>query len=157
MIQYPVTGHATVEIAEAVAIYWEKIGVKVKRLPVDQGTQRTRQLGRKNDGFAFPVWRLFNDEEAINMDPLYSSWSTGLIAMFEYPEVDDLIKKASSEANKEKRLAIVLKLHETIYENYFQVPISLEHAIIGVGSRIGEWPTLLGDPYLSRFEHIKLK
>lgn len=157
MVQFAATGQSYIEVAEAVAIYWEKIGIKVKRLPMDQPAHRTRQLGRKNAGVAFPVSRNFYDEDSINMNTHYSSTSTAQNVLFEYPQIDNLVVKASSEVNKEKRMAMAYEMHKIMYENYYAVPVSLVHMTIGVTKRIGDWQTLTGDPFISRFEYIKLK
>ncbi|MBI4331375.1 MAG: hypothetical protein HY673_08855 [Chloroflexi bacterium] len=157
MVLFPSTGHATREVAEAVAIYWEKIGIRVKRLPVDQATHRTRQVGRKNAGFAYPAYRNFYDEEFVGGASAYLSDGAGLNQMFEYPELDRLIKSAATELDQGKRLAIALEFHKKIYENYYAVPVSVENMPIAVGKRLGEWPIILGDSWLGNFERIKLK
>ncbi|MBI4331187.1 MAG: hypothetical protein HY673_07900 [Chloroflexi bacterium] len=157
MVQFAATGHAAVEIAEAVAIYWEKIGVRVKRMPMDQATFRTRQVGWRNAGFAYPVWRSFYDEEVLGGGASYTSAGTGLSKMFEYPEMDSLFAKASSELDREKRLAMEREFHRIMYENYYVVPVSLEHMTIAVGKRIGEWQTVLSDAWLGNFEYVKVK
>ncbi|MBI4331075.1 MAG: ABC transporter substrate-binding protein [Chloroflexi bacterium] len=157
MIQFASTGHASREIAEAVAIYWEKIGIKVKRLPMDQATHRTRQVGRKNAGFAYPAWRTYADEGTLGIVSYWSTKATGLGLQFEHPQVEELIARAQAEPDKEKRLAIIREIYKIIYENYLAVPISLEHIAIAASKKVGDWPTLTGDAWLSRFEHIKLK
>ncbi|MBI4332932.1 MAG: ABC transporter substrate-binding protein [Chloroflexi bacterium] len=157
MVQFAATGHATREIAEAVATYWEKIGIKVKRLPMDQPTHRTRQIGRKNAGSAYPAYRNFSDEEAVNFDTAWGSKSTGMNFLFESAQLDAATAKAGSELNRDKRLALVREIHRDMYENYYTVPVSVEHMTMGVSKRIGEWPTLTGDPFVSSFENIKLK
>ncbi|MBI4331192.1 MAG: hypothetical protein HY673_07925 [Chloroflexi bacterium] len=157
MIQFASTGHATREVAESVAIYWEKIGVKVKRLPMDQGAHRDRQTGRKNAGFAYPAWRTYADEGTLGIDSYWSTKSTGLGLQFEHPQVQELIAKAQAESDKDKRMAVIREIHKIIYDNYLAVPVSLEHMPIAVGKRIGDWQTLTGDAWLSRFEYIKLR
>ncbi|MBI4333000.1 MAG: ABC transporter substrate-binding protein [Chloroflexi bacterium] len=157
MVQFTATGHASVEIAEAVAIYWEKIGIRVKRLPMDQPAHRTRQVGRKNAGVAFPVWRSFYNEEAVNVDRHFTSRGTALNTLFEYPEIDGLLGKAVSEMNTERRMAMTKEFHKLMYDGYLAVPVSLEHMAIGAGKKIGEWQVLTADPFLYRSEFIKLK
>lgn len=158
MIEYPQAGHATVEVAEAVATYWEKIGLKVTRQQMDNATFRTRQLGRKNSGLAFGTYRVFSDAEMIGALSYFSSKGTGMQLMFEYPETDALIDKATAEMNPQKRADLEREFHKKIYDGYYAVPISLEHATLAVNSkRIGEWATLTGDLYPGRFEYIKLR
>ncbi|MBI4334841.1 MAG: hypothetical protein HY673_26600 [Chloroflexi bacterium] len=157
MVQFASTGHSTEEIAEAVSIYWEKIGIKVKRQPIDLTAQRSRQLARRNAGVAFPAWRNTWDDEMIGVTSFYWSKSTALGLQFEYSAIDALIDKGLAEADFAKRQKINYDFHKLIYDNYYSVPVSLEHMPVGVGKRIGEWRMLTGNPFLYGFENIKLK
>ncbi|MBI4334836.1 MAG: hypothetical protein HY673_26575 [Chloroflexi bacterium] len=157
MLQFPASGHSTRELAEAVSIYWEKIGIKVTRQQIDLATHRTRQTGRKNAGFAFPAWRNTWDDEMIGAASFFWSKSTGFNIQFEYPELDDLIAKGTNEPDFEKRQKINYEFHKKIYDNYYSVPITREHMTLGVSKRIGDWPLLMANPFVTGYEHIKLK
>ncbi|MBI4334525.1 MAG: hypothetical protein HY673_24985 [Chloroflexi bacterium] len=63
----------------------------------------------------------------INATAYYTSKSTGMNIFFEYPEIDDLVAKGTSEPDFEKRQKINYEFHKKIYENYYSVPVSLEH------------------------------
>ncbi|MBI4330935.1 MAG: hypothetical protein HY673_06620 [Chloroflexi bacterium] len=151
------TGHATREVGEAVAIYWEKIGIKVKRLPIDYAAHRDRQAGRKYAGIVYPVYRNYAAEEMMNPNSWYTSQSIAANFQFAYPQIDDLAKRGLTEVNTGKRLALAYEMHKIMYENYYSVPVSLENMTVGVGKRIGEWPRLESDAFLTNFEYIKLK
>ncbi|MBI4331709.1 MAG: hypothetical protein HY673_10560 [Chloroflexi bacterium] len=157
MVQFPMSGHATREIAEAVSTYWEKIGIRVKRLPMDQPAHRQRQNEFRNAGVAFPVYRNGVDEEMMGPQSFFSSKSAGMNIQFEYSELDALIAKGTSELNKEKRLAIAYDFHKFMYENYLAVPVTVENMPYVVGKRVGEYRTLTGDPFLMSLEYLKLK
>ncbi|MBI4334850.1 MAG: ABC transporter substrate-binding protein [Chloroflexi bacterium] len=157
MILFPSTGHATKEIGEAVASYWEKIGISVKRLTMDQATHRTRQIGRRNAGFAFPAYRNTYSDDMISGTAFYGSKSTGMNQQFEHARIDDFITRATAELNVDKRMQIEYEFHKFVYDNYLTVPISIEHFPLAVTKRIGDWPSLSGDPYLNNFEYVKLK
>ncbi|MBI4333914.1 MAG: ABC transporter substrate-binding protein [Chloroflexi bacterium] len=157
MVLFASTGHATREIGEAVATYWEKIGVRVKRLPMDQPAHRDRQIGRKNAGVAYPMYRNGVDEEMIGPASFFRSNSTGMNIQFEYPEIDELLTKGTTELNREKRMAIAYEFHKFIYDNYLAVPVSVENTPYVVSRRVGDYKPLTGDPSLMRLEYLKLK
>ncbi|MBI4333796.1 MAG: ABC transporter substrate-binding protein [Chloroflexi bacterium] len=156
MVQFP-SDHATMDVSEAVAIYWEKIGVRVKRLRVDSATHRSNQVGRKNAGRAYPVWTNFYDEGLVGFAPIMRSNATGTNLMYEYPELDAMLDKVLAEADTAKRLALARGVYKKLYDNYYAVPVSLESMPVAVSKRIGEWKLTFADAWLGNFYRIKLK
>ncbi|MBI4331071.1 MAG: ABC transporter substrate-binding protein [Chloroflexi bacterium] len=156
MVQFP-SAHATLDISEAVAIYWEKIGIKVKRLRLDAPTHRTRQLGRKNAGVAYPVWTNYYDEGLVGFAPIMRSNATGTNPMYEYPELDAMLEKVLAQVDPVKRLSLAREVQKKLYENYYAVPVSLESMPVAVSKRIGEWKLTFSDAWLGNFHRIKLK
>jgi peptide/nickel transport system substrate-binding protein len=143
------------DVGEAVATYWEKIGLKVKRRPVDraifQADFRARAYAGVALAYAGPVvapepWELF-------VRIAYSKASGHLLV--EHPVLDTLIERLSTEASVEQRRRIMREeLGPWLYEYMPAVSIGATHSIAGVGPRVGEWPLIPGHMGLHNWESV---
>jgi peptide/nickel transport system substrate-binding protein len=141
------------DLAEAVSIYWENIGIKVKRVRMDYGTFRKAMMKRKHktawvygSGWyaepIVPAWRLSNYKRPFN---------TG--ADHEY--TNDIAERAAVEVDSEKRLKLTRQWGEFAHTNYLTVPLIGKPSIWALSKRVGkDWPVILGDGYdFQQLEH----
>jgi peptide/nickel transport system substrate-binding protein len=143
------------DVGEAVATYWEKVGLRVKRRPVDravfQADFRARAYAGVALAYAGPVvapepWELF-------VRIAYSKASGHLLV--EHPTLDAFIERLASEASVEERARIMREeLGPWLYEHMPAVSIGATHSIAGVGPRVGEWPLIPGHMGLHNWEYV---
>lgn len=143
------------DVGEAVATYWEKVGLKVKRRPVDRAVFQADFRARAYPGvalaYAGPVvapepWELF-------IRIAYSKASGHLLV--EHPTLDAFIERLASEASVEERARIMREeLGPWLYEYMPAVSIGATHSIAGVGARVGEWPLIPGHMGLHHWEYV---
>ena len=143
------------DVGEAVATYWEKAGLRVKRRPVDraifQADFRARSYAGVALAYAGPVvapepWELF-------VRIAYSKASGHLLV--EHPTLDTFIERLASEASVEERVRVMREeLGPWLYEQMPAVSIGATHSIAGVGPRVGEWPLIPGHMGLHNWEYV---
>jgi peptide/nickel transport system substrate-binding protein len=59
--------------------------------------------------------------------------------------------------DKKRREAMLHKIQQLMYDKAMFAPIVEPALLTGVGSRLGEIPTITGHPYFSPYEDLKLK
>jgi peptide/nickel transport system substrate-binding protein len=143
------------DVGEAVATYWEKVGLKVKRRPVDravfQADFRARAYAGVALAYAGPVvapepWELF-----VRIG--YSKASGHLLV--EHPTLDAFIERLAAEASAEERVRIMREeMGPWLYEYMPAVSIGATHSIAGVGPRVGDWPLIPGHMGLHNWEYV---
>jgi ABC-type transport system substrate-binding protein len=143
------------DVGEAVATYWEKVGLKVKRRPVDRAIFsadfRKRSYAGVALAYAGPIiapepWELF-------VRLAYSKAAAHL--MLEHPTLDAFIERLGAEPSAEERVRIMREeLGPWLYEYVPAVSIGATHSIVGVGPRVGEWPLIPGHMGLHNWEYV---
>jgi peptide/nickel transport system substrate-binding protein len=143
------------DVGEAVATYWEKVGLKVKRRPVDRAIFsadfRKRSYAGVALAYAGPLiapepWELF-------VRLAYSKAAAHLL--LEHPTLDAFIERLGAEPSYEERVRIMREeLGPWLYEYVPAVSIGATHSIVGVGPRVGEWPLIPGHMGLHNWEYV---
>src|SRR5215813_11715913 len=143
------------DVGEAVATYWEKVGLKVKRRPVDRAVFsadfRARAYAGVTLAYAAPVVGPEPWEALIRGG--HSKASVHLFA--EHPQLDTFIDRLSIEPDQAERVRILRdEMIPWLYEYVPGVAIGAAHAIIGVGPRVGEWPLIPGHMGFHNWEYV---
>ena len=143
------------DVGEAVATYWEKLGIKVKRRPVDRAVFsadfRARAYAGVTLAYAAPVVGPEPWEALIRGG--HSKASVHLFA--EHPQLDTFIDRLSIEPDQAERVRILRdEMIPWLYEYIPGVAIGAAHAIIGVGPRVGEWPLIPGHMGFHNWEYV---
>jgi peptide/nickel transport system substrate-binding protein len=143
------------DVGEAVATYWEKIGLKVKRRPVDRAVFsadfRARSYAGVTLAYAGPIiapepWELF-------VRIAYTKAAADLL--LEHPMLDAFIDRLGAEPSYEERVRIMRdELGPWLYEYIPAVSIGATHSIVGVGPRVGQWPLIPGHMGLHNWEYV---
>jgi peptide/nickel transport system substrate-binding protein len=143
------------DVGEAVATYWEKVGVKVKRRPVDRavfaGDFRARSYPGVVLAYAGPIiapepWELFyrisHSKAAVHL-------------LIEHPKLDAFIDRLGAEPSVAARTKIMREeLGPWLYEYMPGVAIGATHSIAGIGSKVGDWPLIPGHMGLHNWEYV---
>jgi peptide/nickel transport system substrate-binding protein len=143
------------DVGEAVATYWEKVGIKVKRRPVDravfQADFRARAYAGVTLAYSGPLiapepWELL-------MVLAHSKATAMLLA--EHPRLDEIIDRLATEPSYDERVRIMRQdLGPWLYEYMPAVSIGVTHSIVGVGPKVGEWPLIPGHMGLHNWEYV---
>ena len=143
------------DVGEAVATYWEKIGLKVKRRPVDRavfaGDFRARSYPGVALAYAGPIiapepWELF---------ARIAQTKSAVHLLVEHPKLDGFIERLGTEANPTERARIMREeMGPWLYEYLPGVSIAAAHSIAGVGPKVGEWPLIPGHMGIHNWEFV---
>ena len=143
------------DVGEAVATYWEKIGLKVKRRPVDRavfaGDFRKRSYPGVALAYAGPIiapepWELFariaHSKAAVHL-------------LFEHPKLDAFLDRLGAEPSAAERTRIMRdEMGPWLHEYMPAITIAATHSIAGVGPKVGEWPLIPGHMGLHNWEFV---
>jgi len=143
------------DVGEAVATYWEKVGLKVKRRPVDRAVFasdfRKRSYSGVTVAYAGPIiapepWELFarvaHTKSAVHL-------------LVEHPKLDGFIDRLSAEPSAAERTRIMREeMGPWLYDYMPGVAIAATHSIAGVGAKVGDWPLIPGHMGLHNWEYV---
>ena len=143
-------------LGEAVAMYWEKIGLKVKRLPEDFTTLRPRMFARKvKECWVFGLgW----ETEPIIGLAISGRSKSQYFTEAEHPWTDEMISKVSAEMDSKKRHEMTRQIGQFSYENYLTIPLVAKENVWAVSKRVGDWLLIPGMNYDSQLlEYVTYK
>ena len=143
------------DVAEGVAGYWEAIGIKVSRMPMDFTTQfRVKMADRTTGGFAWILANTIKDDPLPDMRNLFSK--SGAIASLHDPEIDKYIIAASAEPDDAKRAALGKTLGKYIIDTRIGLPLFGVNGVWGASAKVKSWDNILGFAFLNGVETITL-
>ena len=124
-------------MAEAVALYWQDIGVNATIEPVDWPSLRTQWTeGAANDYVwthrGFPFASAANGLEAGFMQD-------SLFASFTSPELEAMIQQFSQEQDTDTRTQLFTDIGQYLRDEAAAVFIALANEPYGVSDKVGEW------------------
>jgi peptide/nickel transport system substrate-binding protein len=158
MLLMPWPGRAEmVDVAEAVAGYWEKnLGLKVKRSPIDFATWAP-QVGRPRN----LAWRAgahgFTPRPIAEPVVSMATWGfsqSSYMTFAETAEFDAQYDKILGEADRAKRVRLYHDLAQMMYKGYYAVPIAGVPALYAYNPKVlKSWPLPPGDAYAQGYEY----
>jgi len=146
------------DVGEAVATYWEKIGIRVKRRPVDRAVFAADFRARAYPGvtvaYASPV---VGPELWDNL--IRISHSKAAVQLFiEHPKLDDFLDRLATEPSYDKRVKIMRdEMGPWMYDYVPAVAIGAAHNIAAVGPKVGDWPLIPGHMGFHNWEYVTRK
>jgi peptide/nickel transport system substrate-binding protein len=133
------------DVGEAVATYWEKVGLKVKRRPVDRAVFSADFRARSYPGVALAYAGPLIAPEPWELFARIAQTKSAVHLLVEHPKLDALIERLGSEPSAAARTRIMREeLGPWLYEYLPAVAIGATHAIAGVGPKVGDWPLIPG-------------
>jgi peptide/nickel transport system substrate-binding protein len=143
------------DVGEAVATFWEKLGIKVKRRPVDRAVFAADFRARTYAGVALAFAASFLAPEPWEQLMIGSHSKAGAMLLVEHPQLDELLDRLAAEPSSEVRVRIMREeLGPWLYEYMPVVSIGPTHLISAVGPRVGEWPLIPGHAGLHNWEYV---
>jgi peptide/nickel transport system substrate-binding protein len=143
------------DVGEAVATYWEKVGVKVKRRPVDRAVFAADFRARAYSGVTLAYASPLVAPEP--WEVLYRGGYTkaALNLFVEHPKLDEFIDRLAVQPNYAERVRIMRDEMAPWLQEYTPgVAIGSTHAIMGVGPKVGEWPIIAGHMGFHNWEYV---
>jgi peptide/nickel transport system substrate-binding protein len=146
------------DVGEAVATYWEKIGIRVKRRPVDRAVFSADFRARAYSGVTLAYASPLVAPEM--WEVLYrGAYTKAALNLFvEHPKIDEYIDRLAVQPNYQERVRIMRdEMGPFLYEYIPGVAIGAAHAIAGVGPKVGEWPLIAGHMGFHNWEYVTRK
>jgi ABC-type transport system substrate-binding protein len=140
------------DIMEAVALDWEKVGIKVRRAPEMFSAflpkNRTRKTNKTHWLYGAPPF----DEPGLAWQRC--AHTKGAFALLNEGLYEKEIDAAVAEMDAEKRAQMTHALGQKLYENYHGVMIGMKNVTWAVSKKVGEWQTLVYVPLENNYEYI---
>ena len=140
--------------AEAVVNGLQSIGIRARLRPMERASfykadqeKQFKHLVRVGSGAA--------GNAATRIEAFVISG--GIRAYGGYPDIDALFRDQAGEMDPKRREVLLHRIQQLMYERAMFAPIVEQAALIGVGPRLAEVPTITGHPFISPYEDLKLK
>jgi peptide/nickel transport system substrate-binding protein len=126
--------------AEAVAGYWEKIGVRSKLIPVDYPAFRKQWVDRKVPG-AMGYYNIANRDwigtYALLEKQAYTP--SKLNDTVNDPEIDGMIAQVMRQTDREKINALMRNIFTRLRSEHYGVPVVYVHSPYATSKTLGKW------------------
>ena len=143
------------DVGEAVATYWEKVGIKVKRRPLDRAVFAADFRARAYSGVALAYAAPLVGPEPWEILIRGGYTKAALNLFMEHPKLDEFVERLATEANYKERVRIMRDELGPWLQDYVPgVAIGAAHAIVGVGPKVGDWPLIPGHMGFHNWEYV---
>ncbi|WP_166741610.1 ABC transporter substrate-binding protein [Cumulibacter soli] len=143
------------KLVEAVAGYWEQIGIKVNINVLDAATYLPAVRSHSYDGAI-----VLGAPSLLYTDPAqYWTWfeSDGAYSTVSDPELDKVFAELNQQVDPDKILPIATEIRETVDAQHYGLPMVNVDTVHAVGPNVAQWTTLKGNPYAGPFWYINAK
>ncbi len=141
-------------IAQIVAMYWEKIGLKTKIIPTEWASLRPSVIKGQTAHCVFP-FRLGVESWERYSDTYYHK--DGNLAIYQDPVLDKLLERTLTEGigNQKKRTALMKDFGKIISDHFGTIPLAIVDEVWAAGPRVKGWDLKVGSysKYLSHVHH----
>ncbi len=126
-------------VSEAVAMFWSRLGIKVKMQKTDWVTLLKKTQAREFAGVAWAFTHTWKDEPYQLL--ALTGYSDGIYAFFgSYPELDAYITAAKNELDYKRRSKIQHEMGQWMYDNRVTIGICYTDLLFATSKRLS-WPT----------------
>jgi peptide/nickel transport system substrate-binding protein len=140
------------DVMEAVALDWEKLGIKVKRVPEATSSFGPKgRLRKTNKTFSVYGSPPFDEPIAGWERVIHSKGAFNLLLDGAYDEDVDV---AMREIDGERRSKLTQVLGQKLYDGYHGVMLGMKSVTWALGKKVTAWPTLAYVPAETNYEHV---
>jgi len=140
------------DMVEAVALDWEKIGIKVRRVPEAFSNFLPKNRARKTNKTHWVYGSPPFDEPVLAWQrAMYSKGPFNLLADGPY---DEDVDTTSRELDVEKRARLTQALAQKLYDEYRGVMLGMRSLTWAVSKKVNSWPTLVYVPLENNYEYV---
>jgi len=140
------------DVMEAVSLDWEKIGIKVKRIPEAFSNflpkVRARKTGKTHWVYASPPF----DEPSLGWQR--TIWSKGAFNLLCDGPYDEDLDVTLREVNAEKRAKLTHDLGQKLYDDYRGVMLGVKSTTWALTKKVTAWQTLISVPLENNYEYV---
>jgi len=141
------------EIAQALAGYWQAIGLSPRVNVIEAGTFIGKEVNRQMTGVGVQSVAFENDvRQTANWLITGFQWGT----TDNFPELDQTYQQMLAETDSDKQIALALKMHKFCYDNYLFATGPWSNSQWAASSKAKEWIRPVGNPYTTRLESAVL-
>jgi peptide/nickel transport system substrate-binding protein len=146
------------DVGEAVATYWERVGIRVKRRPVDRAVFAADFRARAYPGVALAYAAPLVAPESWEVMFRAGYTKAPLNLFMEHPKLDEFIDRLAVQPSYQERVRIMRDEMGPWLADYVPgVAIGAAHAIAGVGPKVGDWPLIPGHMGFHNWEYVTRK
>ena len=146
------------DVGEAVATYWEKVGLRVKRRPVDRAVFSADFRARAYSGVTVAYAAPLVAPESWEVIIRAGHTKAALSLFMEHPKLDEFLDRLATQPSYGERVRIMRdEMGPWLAEYLPGVAIGAAHAIAGVGPKVGDWPLISGHMGFHNWEHVTRK
>jgi peptide/nickel transport system substrate-binding protein len=143
------------DVGEAVATYWEKVGIKVKRRPVDRAVFSADFRARSYPGVAVAYASPVVGPELWDNLIRVGHTKAAVHLFVEHPKLDEFLDRLATEPSYQERVRIMRdEIGPWMYEYIPAVAIGAAHNVAGVGAKVGDWPLIPGHMGFHNWEYV---
>ena len=140
------------DVMEAVALDWEKVGIKVKRVPEAASSYGPKIRLRKTD-------RRFSVYGSPPYDEPVAGWERVIHAKGAFNLLldgifDEEIDAAMREFDAGKRLKLTRDIGQKLYDGYHGVMLGMKSITWAMSRKVAGWQTLAYTPAETNYEHV---
>ena len=140
------------DVMEAVALDWERVGIKVRRVPEAFSNFlpkiRQRKTGKTHWVYGSPP---FDEPVLAWQRALYSKGAFNILCDGLY---DEEIDATSRELDVDKRARLTQALGQKLYDNSHGVMLGVKSITWAVTKKVNAWPTLVYVPLENNYEYV---
>jgi peptide/nickel transport system substrate-binding protein len=141
------------DVMEAVALDWEKIGVKVRRVPEAISNflpkVRARKTNKTHWVYGSPP---FDEPSLVWQRAIWTKGTFNILAEGPYDEELDAIL---TELDDDRRAKLTSDLGQKLYDAFHGVMLGVKSTTWAVSEKVGSWPTLAYTPMETNYEYIR--
>jgi len=126
-------------LGQAVAMYWQQIGLDVKIVPIDYGTLRSEWTGGKALDYAWTLRGLPFNSPATGISIEHTSKAGN--ASFVTEKTESMINEIMKELDIKRRTAIVKEMGEYLHDEACAVFLTFANEPYGTSKKVGKWTT----------------
>ncbi|MCL5962548.1 MAG: hypothetical protein M1358_25085, partial [Chloroflexi bacterium] len=142
-------------LGEAVAMDWQKIGVKANLVRNEwvNLVPKVNERELRSNAWSYGVPWETEPLVVLQRNAVTAPGNTNVLG-FAFPDLDKLIDQAAAEPDAAKRASIQKKIGQLIYDNYWWAPIAVTNSVWAYGKRVDGWPQARGSTYLTNLEYV---
>lgn len=142
---------AAKDIAEAVAGMFERVGITVKRMPMDFTTFRAHIKNRTTAGMVWQFTAPGIAEPALGLKAAYMP--AGTIAHMNHAAITENVPKINGEPDFKRRMELTRILGRSLLNDVAALPVVSVNTVYVASARLGKWTPILGNGYVFRLEY----
>ena len=139
------------DLGEAVAGYWEDIGIDVQRTITEYRPTVRNEIEKRTHHFTYVFTTGYRDEPLMYLRILFTPKAS--VAHFEDPVVTDFVERLSAEPNLEQRMLMSRAVGDWVVENQMAIPLVSVNSLWALSDRVGEWRTIASQ---ANFHNLEL-